>query len=966
MATMAENVIVAGSETRLSMLEKGMYDSWKTQIILYIRGKENGEMLKDSIDNDLAGEDKLCYDSDIKAVNVLLLELPVDIYTLINQYQTAKEIWDRIKELMECTEMTKQERESMLYDHFDKFTYELEESIHSYYLRYVKLINDINMIPMSMTPMQINTKFVNYLQLEWSRFVIAAKQARDLHSVTFDQLYAFLKHNEKDAKEVPEIFAIPTFLPADDPMESLHKAMIFLILVYCSKFPPTNNQLQTSSNPRTQATIQNCQVTVQKVQGHIAKQCTARKRLKDSKWIKDKMLLAQAQEARVAHRVDAYDSDCDDEATTNAIFMEILSSVGSLNDDTVKLRYDSDMLSAIVEIILWYLDSRCSKHMTGHRDKLINFVSKFIRTVRFGNDHYATIMGYEDLQMGNILISRVYYVKGLCHNLFFIGKFCDSFLEVAFRKYTCFVQNLEGVDLLSGSREEVGITHNTSNARTPQQNSVVERRNRIEVARTMLIFLKSLLFLWAEAVATACYTQNHSLIHTRYNKTLYELLRDRKPEIKYLHVFGALCYPTNDFKDLEKLQPKAYIGIFIGYSPSKMAYRIYNKRFRQIMETTNVQFDELTHMASKQHGSGPDLQDTVGTSSSFSTSIDKDAPSPSTSPNNETTSPPINFMNFETNEEVAVFNSDTFTNPLAPQETSSAESSSRIVDTLNMYTFQQPPINIKRWTKDHMFTTIIGDPSEPSQRITKKQWKNLAELKPCKRRSMNLSSLKYGKVYVSQPEGFVNPDHLNHVFKLKKVLYGLKQAPRAWYDLLSKFLLSHKFVKGVVDPTLFTRKEGNDLILYGLIQCDVVDIPMAGQSKLDEDPNMTLVDPTRYQGMVGSHMYLTASRPDLVFVVCMCARYQAKPTEKHLTAILWIRSQLTDYGFDYNKIPLYSDSQSTIALSCNTPGRNTSMFDTTLLKSKLKMRLLSYTLLRPTFSWRISSLKHSQENASNF
>ncbi|GKD28956.1 retrovirus-related pol polyprotein from transposon TNT 1-94 [Tanacetum coccineum] len=123
----------------------------------------------------------------------------------------------------------------------------------------------------------------------------------------------------------------------------------------------------------------------------------------------------------------------------------------------------------------------------------------------------------------------------------------------------------------------------------------------------MLIFSKSLLFLWVEAVASPCYTQNRSLIHTRYNKTPYELLRDRKLELKYLHIFGALCYPTNDFKDLGKLQPKADIGIFIGYSPSKKAYRIYNKRTRQIMETMNVQFHKPTHMDSEQLGSRPDL-----------------------------------------------------------------------------------------------------------------------------------------------------------------------------------------------------------------------------------------------------------------------------------------------------------------------------------------------------------------------
>ncbi|GKF92050.1 retrovirus-related pol polyprotein from transposon TNT 1-94 [Tanacetum coccineum] len=114
--------------------------------------------------------------------------------------------------------------------------------------------------------------------------------------------------------------------------------------------------------------------------------------------------------------------------------------------------------------------------------------------------------------------------------------------------------------------EEVGITHNTSTARTPQQNGVVKRRNctLVNATRTMLIFSKSLLFLWPEAVATACYTQNRSLIHTRYNKTPYELLRGSKPELKYLHIFGALCYLTNDFEDLGKLQSKADIGIFIG------------------------------------------------------------------------------------------------------------------------------------------------------------------------------------------------------------------------------------------------------------------------------------------------------------------------------------------------------------------------------------------------------------------
>lgn len=106
----------------------------------------------------------------------------------------------------------------------------------------------------------------------------------------------------------------------------------------------------------------------------------------------------------------------------------------------------------VVQIVLWYLDSGCSKHMTGDRSRLRNFVKKFIGTVRFGNDHFGAIMGYGDYVFGDSVISRVYYVEGIGHNLFYVGQFCDSDLEVAFRKHICFVRELDGIDLLKRSR----------------------------------------------------------------------------------------------------------------------------------------------------------------------------------------------------------------------------------------------------------------------------------------------------------------------------------------------------------------------------------------------------------------------------------------------------------------------------------------------------------------------------------
>nr|GFA77831.1 hypothetical protein [Tanacetum cinerariifolium] len=125
----------------------------------------------------------------------------------------------------------------------------------------------------------------------------------------------------------------------------------------------------------------------------------------------------------------------------------------------------------------------------------------------------------------------------------------------------------------------------------------------------MLIYAQAPLFLWAEAVATACYTQNRSIICLRHGKTPYELLYNKLPDLSFLHVFDALCYPTDDSENLGKLQLKADIRIFICYAPIKKAFWIYNRRTRRIVETIHVDFDELTTMASEQSSLGPVLNE---------------------------------------------------------------------------------------------------------------------------------------------------------------------------------------------------------------------------------------------------------------------------------------------------------------------------------------------------------------------
>ncbi|GJX29074.1 retrovirus-related pol polyprotein from transposon TNT 1-94 [Tanacetum coccineum] len=628
-------------------------------------------------------------------------------------------------------------------------------------------------------------------------------------------------------------------------------------------------------------------------------------------------------------------------------------------------------------------------------------------------------MGYGDYQQGNVIISRVYYVEGLRHNLFSIGQFCDADLEVAFRKNTCFIRNLEGVDLLSGFRDTNLYTislddmlktslvcllskasktkswlwhrrlshlnfgtlnklakdglargipklkfqkdhlcstcalgkskkssHQPKADDTNQEklyllrmdlcgpmrvesingkkyilvivddysrftwvkflrskdeapdaiikcikniqvclnaivrnNGVVERRNQtlVEAARTMLIFSKAPLFLWAEAINTACYTQNRSLILLRYNKTSYELMHDKKPNLSFFHVFGSLCYPTNDSEDLGKLNAKADIGIFVGYAPAKKDFRIYNRRTRNIMETIHVMFDELTAMASEQFGSGPGLQVmTLATSCSglVPNIIPQQPCNPPKRDDWDTLFQPL-FDEYYNPPTIVVS-----TIPVAATPRAIEIADSPVSTSIDQDAPSSKPKNFKRGMTEPSWIDAMQEgiheferlqfwelvPCPDKVMLIKLKWiykvktdefggvlKNKARLvaqgfrqeegidfeesfAPVARieairifvanaanKNMTIFQMDVKtnflngelkeEVYVSQLEGFVDQEYPSHVYKLKKALYGLKQASHAWYDMLSSFLISQHFSKGAVDPTLFTRKARNDLLM---------------------------------------------------------------------------------------------------------------------------------------------------------
>nr|GFC17660.1 retrovirus-related Pol polyprotein from transposon TNT 1-94 [Tanacetum cinerariifolium] len=306
-------------------------------------------------------------------------------------------------------------------------------------------------------------------------------------------------------------------------------------------------------------------------------------------------------------------------------------------------------------------------------------------------------------------------------------------------------------------------------ARTPEQNGVVERRNRtlVEAARTMLNAAKVLLFFWAEAIATACFTQNRSLVIPRHEKTPYHIINDQKPSVKFFHIFGSVCYIVRHGENLDKMKEKGDECIFVGYSNQSRAYRVFNKRTRVIMESIHVNFDELPQMASDQNSSDPtpeyrtvttlnelDLlfspmfnELLIGSSKVVSKSSAvsaADAPNQcqqyTTSLNNHTTPTPTcqiptitptvisseNINQAETHDENDQVANDKFINIFSTPVQDQGEMSSCHVDSSNMHTFYQWYPSEHRWTKDHPLEQVIGNPSQSVR--TRRQLESDAEM----------------------------------------------------------------------------------------------------------------------------------------------------------------------------------------------------------------------------------------------
>nr|GEU28807.1 retrotransposon protein, putative, unclassified [Tanacetum cinerariifolium] len=491
----------------------------------------------------------------------------------------------------------------------------------------------------------------------------------------------------------------------------------------------------------------------------------------------------------------------------------------------------------------------------------------FLGTVRFGNDYVAAILGFNDLQWGNILIIRVYFVEGLGHNLFLVGQFYDSDLEVAFRRNTCFIKNLEGVDLLKGNHTTNLYTINLHDMASGSPICLMARatstkswlwhqrlsylnfdttndlsRNDLVTGLPKFKYHKEHLcpsFLLQASViivrtnngtefqnqvlheyfSSVGITHQASFIHTpqqngvvaRRIRTLLEAARTIKLDISFLHVFGALCYPKNDHEDIKKLGAKGDIGFFIGNSANSCAYKVYNQRTKKIMETLNVAFDELSAMAFEQSSLKPGLQ-----------SI--------------------------TSGQIIMYDDHVGGQPSAAPRTVSAAQNHFFKGTIN------PTLFIKHFDDDILVAQVYVD------------------------------DIIFGSTH---------PRYTQIFYNLMKSRFEMSMMEEMTFFLGLQVNQSpcHIFINQSNYVLEILKK-------YGMESCDPVGTPMEIKDKLDLDQNGSPVDATKYRSMIGALIkYVSLS--------ACCAQ------------VLWMRTQLTNYGYHFNKIPIYCDSKSAIAISCN-------------------------------------------------
>ncbi|GJT12207.1 retrovirus-related pol polyprotein from transposon TNT 1-94 [Tanacetum coccineum] len=469
--------------------------------------------------------------------------------------------------------------------------------------------------------------------------------------------------------------------------------------------------------------------------------------------------------------------------------------------------------------------------MTGQSSQLINFVSKFLGTVKFGNDQITKIIGYGDYQLGNVTISWAYYVEGLGNNLFSIGQFCDSGLEVAFRKHTCYVHNLEGADLISGSRD--------TNLYTISLDDMLK---------------SSLICLPSKASKTKSWLWYHQFSYLNFG-TLNQLAKQGKSK-KYSHK------PKADDTNQEKL----YLLHMDLCGPMRVK-SINGKKYILVIVDDYSKFTWVKFLSSKDE-----------------------------------------------TPEFIIKCLKKIQNGIVERRNRNIMEAAR-----TMLIFSKAPLYLWAKAVSTIYTPSASTSSNKEQEQSPVISKSVEE---------QLQSTQYDNTpFQDTPseDSYSNGQSSHTPFERLGIIYTgarIKSIRIFITNAANKNMTIYRMdVKAA-----FLNGELRE-VKYGMQSSDPVDTPMADKSKLDEDLQGKPIDPIHYHGMIGSHMHLTSSRPDLVFTVWSSKKQKSSAISSIeveyialsgcCAQILWMRSQLTNYGLKFNKIPLYCDNKSAIALCCN-------------------------------------------------
>ncbi|KAH9744422.1 Integrase catalytic domain-containing protein [Citrus sinensis] len=824
---------------------------------------------------------------------------------------------------------------------------EQNENVYSMYTRFTDIVNTLGALGKTFSNSKKVKKIIRSLPKEWRPKRTAIEEAKDLNVLPIDDLIGSLISYEEDLaaekghEEKKKNIALKASKRESDEESEMDDEELAMLARRFRKFYKKNNEqrkfrgYKNKKEKNEPITCYEC-----KKPGHIRPECPLLNKLKK------KAMVATWDDSDE----ETSDEDEQQEMTNLALMAVGEESCDELDEGSKKKKNK------------WYLDSGCSRHMTGN----YSWFSSFTKIenggdVSFGDNSKGKIIG-----IGNVGYSIT------CIRSDHGGEFENH----AFENFC----------------NDLGIEHQFSSPRTPQQNRVVERKNRSiqEMARTMLNENSLPKYFWAEAVNTACYVLNRVLIRPNLNKTPYELWKDIKPNIGYFKVFGCKCFVLNTKDNLGKFDPKSDVGIFLGYSNSSKAYRVYNKKTLVVEESMHVTFDESNPSSTEKVVVDDNAEEEQ--QEEASNDNQEDAPHGIQEEHHEETNAEQNEGTSQTlpKEWRYVFSHPKDVILGDPSRGVTTRSSLRNTCEHAAFISQIEPKSFADAENDESWIMamqeelnqfernnvweLVPNPEHQSIRGTKWVFRNkmdesgvvvrnkarlvtqgynqeegidfdetfapVARLESIRMllayachkdfilyqmdvKSAFLNGYIMEEVYVKQPPGFENEKFPDHVYKLSKALYGLKQAPRAWYDILIVQIYVDDIIFGSTNELLCKdfsscmskefemsmigelkyflglqikqNEEGifinqakyvKDLLKrFGYDNGTAKSTPMSTTIKLDKDEKGKEVDIKTYQGMIGSLLYLIASRPDIMFSVCLCARFQSCPKESHMLAV---------------------------------------------------------------------------------